>query len=375
MYRPRRITAVFTVLILFSTALISLGAFSLEEDILQRSQRFLGTPYVYGGESPSGFDCSGFVYYLFHQHVSSWPRGTRGQASKGTVVSKGELRPGDLTFWATGSDPNRITHVSLYLGNNSMIHALSEGPRRGITVSDMDSRYWRPKYLFSRRIFPAAGGEGGREGGGSSGTIAETETGKIYERIYPRGKYSGELSGGQPSGQGTITLNNGDVYVGAFRAGQFHGRGRYTALDGTVYQGEFAEGYLHGRAVRIWPSGSRYEGEYSEGRETGGWFTSSSGTRRWVVRKDDGTWEVYEDRRQSVSVSAPAEVSTPERESSLDYVHRDNPWDDRQGVADIPAEWESEALFQKVWQAEMDDFEAVRRAEEEAFKAYRNGGN
>lgn len=94
MYRPRRITAVFTVLILFSTALISLGAFSLEEDILQRSQRFLGTPYVYGGESPSGFDCSGFVYYLFHQHVSSWPRGTRGRLPRGPSSPRESCGPG-----------------------------------------------------------------------------------------------------------------------------------------------------------------------------------------------------------------------------------------------------------------------------------------
>ncbi len=289
--------------LILTAAALPAGAVDGHTDIIEKAQAYLGTPYVYGGESPSGFDCSGFVYFLYKDYLRSLPRATRGQAALGDPVARAALVPGDLIFWATGSDPRRVTHVAIYMGNDSVIHALSDGPRRGIAVSDMNSRYWKDKYLFSRRVLPAA-----------AAPALAADASDPATRVFPRGTYQGALKDGEPHGQGTLTLNNGDVYTGSFKAGLFHGPGRYTAADGSVTEGVFSEGYLK---------------------------ESSAGT--------------------------PARVA-PDR---LEYVHRDNSWDDREGTADIPADWESQDTFHRVWQADRDAFEAARKAEEEALKAWR----
>jgi len=369
----KKIIGIIFILFLMSSFLLT--ALDLERDIIQRAHNLIGVPYVYGGESPSGFDCSGFIFYLFKDHLSSWPRGTRGQAGQGEAVAKEDLRPGDITFWATGSDPRRISHVSLYLGNDSMIHALSEGSRIGIAISSMNSRYWKPKYLFSRRIFSSAGitGRGSAQGDPPSPSQNEViNESQIYERIFPRGKYTGQLAGGKPEGEGRLELNNGSVYLGFFKEGLYHGLGKYTTRDGAVYEGEFRQGYLHGRAVRTWPSGSRYEGEYVNGRESGGWFTGQSGSRKWVVKKIDGSWTVTDGPSDSDNGPLPPDLSLGEDESPLEYVHRDNPWDDRVGTAYIPQNWESGDYFERVYQNEMSAFEAAQQAEQDAFEAYKN---
>ncbi len=90
-------------------------------NVLNYAEQFLGVPYVYGGSTPSGFDCSGFTSYVFKNTVGSIPRVAQAQFDATTRVSKDNLLPGDLVFF--GSSSYSISHVGIYVGNNQFIHA------------------------------------------------------------------------------------------------------------------------------------------------------------------------------------------------------------------------------------------------------------
>ena len=93
--------------------------------VLEYAAQFLGTPYVYGGSTPSGFDCSGFTSYVFANTVGSIPRVAQAQYDATTRVSLEELLPGDLVFF--GSSPSSISHVGIYVGDNQFIHSPHTG--------------------------------------------------------------------------------------------------------------------------------------------------------------------------------------------------------------------------------------------------------
>ena len=111
------------------------------------SKNFLGTPYVYGGSTPSGFDCSGFTGYVYKQFGYSLPRSSASQATVGTPVSRSELIPGDLVFFNTYGG---ISHVGMYIGNNSFIHATLPGDV--VKISSLDEAYYSSRYVTARRI-------------------------------------------------------------------------------------------------------------------------------------------------------------------------------------------------------------------------------
>jgi cell wall-associated NlpC family hydrolase len=94
-------------------------------DIVTYAASFRGVKYVYGGTNPSGFDCSGFVQYVYAHFGVSIPRTSQQQYSVGTAVSVSNLQPGDLVFFHdNGSGPG---HVGLYIGEGRMIHAPHTG--------------------------------------------------------------------------------------------------------------------------------------------------------------------------------------------------------------------------------------------------------
>ncbi|MBC2582037.1 C40 family peptidase [Clostridium sp. DJ247] len=113
-------------------------------NVIAYASNFLGTPYVWGGTSPSpGFDCSGFTQYVYAHFGVSLGRTTYDQINNGTSVSRDQLQPGDLVFFGTSSNPH---HMGIYIGDGAYIHA----PRTGdvIKVSPMS----RSDYLTARRV-------------------------------------------------------------------------------------------------------------------------------------------------------------------------------------------------------------------------------
>lgn len=117
--------------------------------ILREAQKYLGTPYVYGGASPSGFDCSGFVYYVLKTLGYSPYRTPADQYKHGTFVNKANLQPGDIVFFAN-TYGNGISHVGIYSGNGQFIH--SPNSRSTVSYSDLSTGYWAQHYYGARRM-------------------------------------------------------------------------------------------------------------------------------------------------------------------------------------------------------------------------------
>ena len=122
--------------------------------VLATAQRFLGVRYRYGGASPtSGFDCSGFVQYVFGRNGVDLPRTSRLQAHAGVVAPEtvDSLRPGDLMLFA--SKGGRIDHVAIYVGNNRMVHS-SAGAGKVVydDLSTPRGRWYLARHVASRRV-------------------------------------------------------------------------------------------------------------------------------------------------------------------------------------------------------------------------------
>lgn len=118
-------------------------------DVVSIALGYVGVPYLWGGSTPSGFDCSGFVQYVYRQVGVSLPRTSRSQFSVGTRIPadrKDLLRPGDLVFFGTNGDPSRIHHVGIYVGGGSFVHA----PHTGAFVR-VDSLNARIDYVGASR--------------------------------------------------------------------------------------------------------------------------------------------------------------------------------------------------------------------------------
>ena len=115
----------------------------------QLAKSWIGTPYVYGGSSKSGTDCSGYVMQLYKSHYGiSLPHSASQMYddSRGSSVSRGSLKEGDLVFFGSFW---KIDHVGIYLKGDRFTHASSS---KGVMISPMSDNYWRPKYQGARRF-------------------------------------------------------------------------------------------------------------------------------------------------------------------------------------------------------------------------------
>jgi cell wall-associated NlpC family hydrolase len=121
--------------------------------VINTGDAYVGTRYVWGGETPSGFDCSGFVQYIFREHGIELPRTSRQQAQVGQVVPRGlsALEVGDLMFFA--SNGSRIDHIAIYAGGNQILHSSSSGG--GVGYDDLSSKrgsWFVSHHVATRRV-------------------------------------------------------------------------------------------------------------------------------------------------------------------------------------------------------------------------------
>ena len=123
----------------------------LKRKLIADSTRYIGIKYVWGAESPrQGFDCSGFIHYMFKRHGVNMPRTTAAQMyRKGAPVSRKNLRPGDLVFFSMESR-GAISHVGFYMGHNKFISATMT---KGVWIYRMDNSYWAPHYMGAKRVY------------------------------------------------------------------------------------------------------------------------------------------------------------------------------------------------------------------------------
>jgi cell wall-associated NlpC family hydrolase len=120
------------------------------ERIAESAKKFLGTPYVWGGSTPKGFDCSGLVYYLYKQAGTTINRVASAQMKNGIHVDKNNLRPGDIIGFY-GNKNKDVNHVGVYIGGGNMIHAKQTGSNVR-TDSVINGTYAR-RFAEARRIF------------------------------------------------------------------------------------------------------------------------------------------------------------------------------------------------------------------------------
>ena len=112
------------------------------------AREMLGRPYMYAGESPAGFDCSGLVKYSYGRAGISLPRDTQSQRRLSVLVTMHSLREGDLLFF--DQEGKKTSHVALYIGNGRFIHAPSSGGK--VRTDSLHADYWKKHFVEARRV-------------------------------------------------------------------------------------------------------------------------------------------------------------------------------------------------------------------------------
>ena len=129
----------------------------LADSILERGMSLIGTRYRFGGTSEAGFDCSGFIGYLFREEAGlNLPRSTREMINvDAPLVSRKNLKPGDLLFFATNGRRGRVSHAGIYLGDNQFIHSSSRRSG-GVRVDSLGDSYWSKTFIEAKRALAMA---------------------------------------------------------------------------------------------------------------------------------------------------------------------------------------------------------------------------
>lgn len=126
---------------------------SFVTQVLSEAETYLGTPYRYGGTSRNGIDCSAFVQSVFQMFNQELPRVSAAQAKEGQVVSKEELRAGDLVFFATNGG-SRVSHVGIVhnVSDEGEVEFIHASTSQGVTVTPLSQAYRAKRYLYAKRI-------------------------------------------------------------------------------------------------------------------------------------------------------------------------------------------------------------------------------
>ncbi len=119
------------------------------EQMVAEAKKYLGTPYVFGGASPKGFDCSGLLLYVAKKFGIDLPHKASIQATRGSAVDKANLQPGDMVFFRTDGSGN-VSHAGMYVGDGKFIHA----PKTGdvVKISSINDSYYQSKWAGARRM-------------------------------------------------------------------------------------------------------------------------------------------------------------------------------------------------------------------------------
>ena len=124
-------------------------ALEMRHQLFEMAQMHLGTPYVYGGSRPGGFDCSGFTYYLYGKLDITLERRASHQLTQGIIVAREGMQVGDLVFFRESWETYPVSHVGIYVGNNQVIHASTS---HGIEFATLEGPYFGDNFLCARRI-------------------------------------------------------------------------------------------------------------------------------------------------------------------------------------------------------------------------------
>ena len=154
--------------IIFVTLFLFLGLFlfaddasDIRQDFIDSAKKYLGVPYVWGGSTSNGMDCSGLVMTAAKEGTGiSLPRTTTSIFDYVDIIPFGKAEPGDLLFFKDGSS---ISHVAIYLGGIEFIHCASDGPRTGVIISDLEERYWKKYFYATGRFLDSNGNGNGNE--------------------------------------------------------------------------------------------------------------------------------------------------------------------------------------------------------------------
>lgn len=122
------------------------------QKIVDYAKKLLGVRYVWGGTTSKGFDCSGFVKYVFDHFGIALSRVSTEQAKQGEAVKKANLQPGDLVFFDTNGGRNRINHVGIYIGGGRFIQSSSASGNSGVVISSLTSGFYSEVFMTARRI-------------------------------------------------------------------------------------------------------------------------------------------------------------------------------------------------------------------------------
>ncbi|MCE3074401.1 C40 family peptidase [Chryseobacterium gwangjuense] len=122
-------------------------------DILKDAEKYIGTPYKFGGNTPSGFDCSGFTLKVFEENDFKLPRRSSDQALTGEQIDITDVKPGDLLFFATGGG-SRVSHVGIVhdIGSDGEVKFIHASTSKGVTISSLNEKYWNKAYLHAQRV-------------------------------------------------------------------------------------------------------------------------------------------------------------------------------------------------------------------------------
>lgn len=122
-------------------------------DILKDAEKYLGTPYRFGGNTSSGFDCSGFTVKVFGENDFNLPRRSSDQAETGKNIDIRDVKPGDLLFFATAGG-SRVSHVGIVhdIGPDGEVKFIHASTSKGVIISSLNEKYWNKAYLHAQRV-------------------------------------------------------------------------------------------------------------------------------------------------------------------------------------------------------------------------------